>query len=84
MPKLGLEPNTCSSHELNYSTLPPGLLMNASNFRKYRRHFRSAVEHMGCRFGTVININSRLLQISRGIGALRKWNLTQVTAVNGM
>jgi hypothetical protein len=38
MPRLGLEPNTCSLHEHWYSTLPPGLLVNTSNFRKYRRH----------------------------------------------
>jgi hypothetical protein len=55
MPTLGLEPNTCSLH----STLSPGLLVNTSNVWKYRRHFRSAVEHMSCIFGRVININSR-------------------------
>jgi hypothetical protein len=58
MPTLGLEPNVCSLHEHQHSTLLPGLLVKMSNFWKYRHHFHSVVEHMGCQFGTVININS--------------------------
>jgi hypothetical protein len=59
MPTLGLEPNTCSLHMYIYKhhTLQPELLLNASNVWKNRLHFLSALEHMGCGFGTVININ---------------------------
>jgi hypothetical protein len=64
MSTLCLEPNTCILHY----TLPPGLLVKTSNVWMYRLHFRSPVERMGCRFGTVININHVLLQISRDIG----------------
>jgi hypothetical protein len=64
MRTLGLEPNTCSLHP----TIPSRLLVNTINVWKNRLHFRSAVEHMGCGFGTIININWLFLQISRDIG----------------
>jgi hypothetical protein len=80
MPTLGLEPNTCSLHEYYYPTLPPGLLVNTSNFWKYRRQFPSAVEHMGCRLGTLINIKSCFSpSYAEILASLRNRHLAQVT-----
>jgi hypothetical protein len=59
MPTLGLEPNTCSLHEHYHSTLAPGLVVNTSNFYKYRRHFADSEQSI-----TLIQV---FLQISRGI-----------------
>jgi hypothetical protein len=63
MPTLGLKPNTCSLHKHQHSTLPPGLLVNTSNFCKYRLHFRSAVEQMGCRLEQSLTLIHVFLQI---------------------
>jgi hypothetical protein len=63
------------------------LLYNAStsNVRKYRRHFRSAVEHMRCLFGRVININSRSSPNYAEIFlSLLNRYLAHVTVVNGI
>jgi hypothetical protein len=57
MPTLGLERNTCSLNIYYHPTLQPDLVLNTSYVWKNRFHIRPALEHMGCGFGTVININ---------------------------
>jgi hypothetical protein len=57
MQTLGFEPNTCPLLVYQHPTLQPELVLNASNVWKNSLHFLSALEHMGCGFRTVININ---------------------------
>jgi hypothetical protein len=59
--------------------------VNRSIVWKYRRHFRSAIEHTRCLFGRVININSRSSPNQAEIFlSLCNRYLAHVTVVNGI